>query len=128
MVLYPYFEINSLYWIIVVMSLHIVDKTVSGRCLCPICPGGIYVPRGICRGGIYVPRGICRGGIYVPRGICPGGIYVPRGIGPGGIYVPRGIGPGGIKIRSPFHAVTDWIYCPEAPGSPWPLQGIKSSQ
>ena len=28
-------------------------------------------------------------------------------------------GPEGIiKIRSPFHAVTDWIYCPEAPGSP----------
>ena len=26
----------------------------------------------------------------------------------------------GNKIRSPFHAVTDWIYCPEAPGSPWP--------
>ena len=25
-----------------------------------------------------------------------------------------------IKIRSPFHAVTDWIYCPEAPGSPRP--------
>ena len=25
---------------------------------------------------------------------------------------------GGIKIRSPFHAVTDWIYCPEPLGSP----------
>ena len=24
------------------------------------------------------------------------------------------------KIRSPTHAVTDWIYCPEAPGSPRP--------
>ena len=43
-----------------------------------------------------------------------------------------------MKSRSPFHAVTDWIYYPEAPGSPWPaavgflgLQGsksIKSSQ
>ena len=27
---------------------------------------------------------------------------------------------GEIKSRSPFHAVTDWIYCPEAPGSPRP--------
>ena len=25
-----------------------------------------------------------------------------------------------IKSRSPSHAVTDWVYCPEAPGSPWP--------
>ena len=24
------------------------------------------------------------------------------------------------KIRSPAHAETDWIYCPEAPGSPRP--------
>ena len=42
---------------------------------------------------------------------------------------------GEIKSRSPFHAVTDWNYCPEAPGSPWPatvgflgLQGSKYSQ
>ena len=27
---------------------------------------------------------------------------------------------GNNKIRSPTHAVTDWIYCPEAPGSPRP--------
>ena len=39
------------------------------------------------------------------------------------------------KIRSPFHAVTDWIYCPEPPGSPRPqatgcpgVLGSKSSQ
>ena len=42
---------------------------------------------------------------------------------------------GEIKSRSPFHAVTDWFYCPEAPGSPWPaavgflgLQGSKSTE
>ena len=42
---------------------------------------------------------------------------------------------GNAKIRSPFHAVTDWIYCPEAPESPrlqatgfLGLQGSKSSQ
>ena len=42
---------------------------------------------------------------------------------------------GEIKSRSPFHAVTDWIYCPEPLGSPWPVavgcQGVlgsKSSQ
>ena len=27
---------------------------------------------------------------------------------------------GGFKIRSHAHAVTDWIYCPEPLGSPWP--------
>ena len=42
---------------------------------------------------------------------------------------------GEINSRSPFHAVTDWIYCPEPLGSPWPaavgcpgVLGSKSSQ
>ena len=33
-------------------------------------------------------------------------------------------GGGFTKIRSPANAVTDWIYCPEAPGSPWPVMKI----
>ena len=42
---------------------------------------------------------------------------------------------GGIKIRCHAHAVTDWIYCLEPPGSPQPqatgfpgVPGSKSSQ
>ena len=27
---------------------------------------------------------------------------------------------GEIKSRSPSRAVTDWVYCPEVPASPWP--------
>ena len=42
---------------------------------------------------------------------------------------------GEIKKRSHSHAVTDWVYCLEPPGSPWPaavgfpgVPGSKSSQ